>query len=164
VSCAVQAHAAAREAGARRPAAAAEQRVRALLVARAAPQRLHCRQLWPRGARRATPPSRAARAVQRRAGLPRYRETRQPWLARGAVAVLRGASARPAQLRAAPLAAGRRRVPNAVACACAVALGKMLSSKELCKRVPSGERVRGLRHLYAVLQWTSQRIARPVRA
>jgi len=69
--------------------------------------------------------------------------------------VPRGASLWPAQLRAAPLVAGRRRVPDAVACASARALGDLLSSRELCMRLPGGQRARGLRNLYAVLQWTS---------
>jgi len=135
VSSAVQAHSDTLEAGARRLDAEAERRVLALLVERVIPLLLRCLRLWRRSA------------------------SRSPRCSPGAARACWGPPcAWPAQLRAAPRAAGPRRVPDALACVSASALGDLLSSKELCQRVPGEERVAGLRCLYAVLHWTSQRL------
>ena len=112
-------------------------------------------------ARCAPPPhplSRAARAVHRRVARPRPRDRSLP--VAGAAAAPRGA---PPRLRAAPRVAGPRRVPAALACVAASALGELLSSKGLCARVPGEERECGMRSLYAMLQWASQRVADLVR-
>ncbi len=59
--------------------------------------------------------------------------------------------------------AGERSLPDATACLCGMLLAKVLRLEELCDCMPGKARVRGMRHLYAVLQWTSQRVAAAVR-
>jgi len=142
--CAIQAHSDTLRA--RRLDPEVEQRLQALLVDRVAPLLLRYVQLGKHGARRLrTPfPARLARCI---AG---SRGRRRP----------RGA---PPRLRAAPRVAGPRRVPAALACVAASALGELLSSKGLCARVPGEERECGMRSLYAMLQWASQRVADLVR-
>jgi hypothetical protein len=59
--------------------------------------------------------------------------------------------------------AGERSLPDATACLCGMLLAKVLCSEELCNCTPGRARVRGMRHLYAMLQWISQRVAAAVR-
>jgi len=165
-----------------------EQRLQALLAGRVAPLLLRCLRLWKAGARRPARGPRAApgrvacsrccapapaassgagdrrralcpgHAVRMVAPAPRRAHARSP--ARAGAPLCTG----PAQLRAAPRAAGERRVPDGAACLSARTLGNLLSVQEVCMRVPGRERIRAMRHLYALLQWTSQRLAEQVRA
>ncbi len=59
--------------------------------------------------------------------------------------------------------AGQRRIPDATACLCSKLLAQMLSLRQMCERMPGKERIRSMRYLYTILQWTSQRIAETVR-
>jgi len=78
--------------------------------------------------------------------------------------VLEGSpGARPAAYRPAVLAAGQRQGPDASATLGGAALGKLLTFRRLCKRVPLRARMRGARYLYTLLQAASQRVAELVR-
>ena len=60
-------------------------------------------------------------------------------------------------------AAGRQRISDMLACLCGNALGGLLQIAEMSRRMPLKELVRGMRYLYILLHWTSQRIAELVR-
>ena len=169
-----------------------EQRLQALRAGRVAPLLLRCLRLWKAGARRpargpCAAPGRVAcshccapapaassgagdrralcpgQAVRMVAPEPRRAHARSParaGAAHGRAPLCTG----PAQLRAALRSAGERRVPDGAACLSARTLGNLLSVREVCMRVPGRERIRAMRRLYALLQWTAQRLAELVRA
>ncbi len=162
------------------------QRLRVLLVERVAPLLLRCLRRWKAGARRPADmppcpgPRRACRGASR--ALARLDAPALPGRVSGAAgpghpepAAGGGASRRPARragagrrrrLRRADrraARAGERSLPDATACLCGMLLAKVLCSEELCNCMSGRARVRGMRHLYAVLQWTSQRVAAAVR-
>ncbi len=191
IECATRAYTETLEEGAERVEPGVEQRLQALLAGRVAPLLLRCLQLWKAGARRPVRGPRVAprciassrscapapaassgagdhrralcpgHAVRMVAPKPRRAHARSP--ARAGAALRRAPSSMgPALLRAAPRP--EKCVPDGTACLSGCLLGNLLSVPEVCMRVPGKERIRAMRHLYALLQWTSQRLAELVRA
>ncbi len=74
------------------------------------------------------------------------------------------AARRRAAGRAAPLAAGRGRTPDDIACRGGRMLGELLECGQVAQRMRGSARVRGVRYLYTVLHWVSQRVEEQVRA
>ena len=62
------------------------------------------------------------------------------------------------------LAAGRRRTLDDIACRAGRRLGKLLQGGPVAERMRGSARLRGMRYLYTVLYWLSQRREELVRA
>jgi len=74
-----------------------------------------------------------------------------------------GGAHQPATCTPARRAAGQQRVPEEIACVCSTALGGLLARTRVSERMPVVKLIGGMRCLYAMLQWTLQRITELVR-